>query len=245
MRYVILQLLPKNINNFLFAAHTKIMKALTKKALPIIKLLLIIALTIVFFAVSLCGCDNRSPIVPEPEPKLQSPNDLDQKLSNRQGGNVNITPDMSNIEQNKGNRTFPYIGPNPNLNKPMEEQFDDTMPRLIEPEPYIVRQSKLWDSDIKWTANVTNGEILDVLRTMGIKVATIKPIYIDTVDAIGCAAVLSVGGKMVNAYQFCDRLGMPSSYITDIKIEQDNVIFTGMGTFTPPDDRFPPPNLND
>ncbi|NLC17478.1 MAG: hypothetical protein GX756_06350 [Clostridiales bacterium] len=99
--------------------------------------------------------------------------------------------------------------------------------------PFNNPRPKLYHIDKRWTATVPKGQILDALEKMKIKVASISPIIVDTKDEQGCCAIISIGGRLIDAYEFCQRLNLPSSYITDIKIDNDNIIFEGQGSFDP------------
>jgi hypothetical protein len=84
---------------------------------------------------------------------------------------------------------------------------------------------------------VSKGDLLDALSKMGIKVASISPIIIDSTDKQGCCSVLSIGGRLINAYELCEKLKMPSSYITSIEIGKSNIVFEGRGSFEPLQER--------
>ena len=66
---------------------------------------------------------------------------------------------------------------------------------------------------------------------MKIKVASISPIIVDTKDEQGCCAIISIG-RLIDAMSFA-KGNLPSSYITDIEIDNDNIIFEGQGSFDP------------
>ncbi|HHW89717.1 MAG TPA: hypothetical protein GX745_02295 [Clostridiales bacterium] len=102
--------------------------------------------------------------------------------------------------------------------------------------PYSNPSPKLYHTDKKWTATIPKGQILNALEKMKIKVASISPIIVDTKDNQGCCAIISIGGKLINAYEFCQKLNLPSSYITDIEIDSENIVFEGQGSFDP--DRY-------
>lgn len=137
--------------------------------------------------------------------------------------------------EEKGKQNIPQIVDDNSTTNPeiltKEEYARPTNPIILPPQEQGER--KLWDSDIKWTMTISKGELLDTLGKMQIRVAYIKPILIDTVDAQGCASILSIGGRLINAYEICERLKLPSSYIKNIEITSDNIIFEGMGTFEP------------
>ena len=118
-----------------------------------------------------------------------------------------------------------------------EEYQSPTEPIILQPNN---ENRKLWNEEIKWIMTVSKGDLLDALSKMRKKVASINPILIDTTDEQGCTSILSIGGRLVNAYELCQHLRMPSSYITSIEIDKSVIVFEGRGSFEPVEKRtFP------
>ncbi|HEY8419140.1 MAG TPA: hypothetical protein VIL03_01745 [Clostridia bacterium] len=113
----------------------------------------------------------------------------------------------------------------------IEDYQEPTQPIVL--EPLEAQHPKLYNIDKTWQVEVSKEQVLLVLEKMRIQISAITPIIIDTKDEQGCCAIISIGGKLINAYEFCDRLNLPSSYITEIEIKDDYIIFRGQGYFAP------------
>lgn len=169
--------------------------------------------------------------------------------SQKQAPDITRTQESENINQNNQKKNDNNIqqpaAPNGSADGNDNGQSllkDDINPNSKEEyqsptEPIILRPKdepkKLWYEQTKWVVTVSKGDLLEALSKMGIKVASINPILIDTTDEQGCTSILSIGGTLVNAYELCKNLKMPSSYITGIEIDKSQIIFEGRGSFQP------------
>lgn len=123
-----------------------------------------------------------------------------------------------------------------------EEYQSPTESIVVQPSN---EDKKLWHEEIKWIMTISKGDLLEALSKMKIKVASINPILIDTTDKQGCTSILSIGGRLVNAYELCGHLKMPSSYITSIEIDKSAIIFEGRGSFEPMEKKTFPHKLSE
>jgi hypothetical protein len=129
--------------------------------------------------------------------------------------------------------------------KPQESDqlYEDEIPQTIEDyqeptrpiifEPLETPLPELHNADKTWQVEVSKEQILSALEKMRIQISSINPILIDTKDKQGCCLIISIGGRLVNAYEFCERLNLPSSYITQIEIKDDYAVFRGQDYFNP------------
>lgn len=188
---------------------------------------------ILFFTLSLIlvfnvfACNNAQQKQQPNVPYIKENQNINQ--SNPQKNNTNIqqpaAPNSTADEVDDGQSLYEDEMPNAK-----EEYQVPTEPIILLPKE---EGRKLWHEETKWMMTVSKGELLEALAKMNIKVATITPIMIDTTDELGCCAIISIGGKLVNAYELCEHLKMPSSYITGIEIDKDAIIFEGRGSFEP------------
>lgn len=117
--------------------------------------------------------------------------------------------------------------------KPQTQENYQAPTRPIFLEPMESLRPKLYNIDKKWKVIVSKEKLLQTLSKMKVQVLAINPIIVDTKDEQGCCSIISIGGKLVNAYELCVRLNLPSSYLTDIEIDEYNIIFEGQGCFEP------------
>ncbi|HEY8423801.1 MAG TPA: hypothetical protein VIL23_03465 [Clostridia bacterium] len=176
----------------------------------------------------LCVFGCRNPIK-NPNPVDETPNIIEQSPdSSGQNGDFtqddNLTQDNDNSAQENSEQLNDDEKPNT-----IEDYQKPTQPIVFEPPGSP--KPELNDTDKAWQIKVAKEDIVRTLENMKIRVSSISPIIIDTKDEQGCCSIISIGGRLVNAYEFCRRLNLPSSYITGIEIDQDSVTFSGQGVF--------------
>jgi len=83
-----------------------------------------------------------------------------------------------------------------------------------------------------WSQTFAKTDILNALRKMGVAVASVSNVKVGERSADGRAITLIIGGKEVNANTLRLNIGstkMKSTWITNIKIDGNNVTFSGRG----------------
>ena len=112
--------------------------------------------------------------------------------------------------------------------KPGEKKITDTPPEGGEPRVDIT-EGALRNRDKKWTAAFDNGEILDALYKLDVRVATVGAIEVGQTNNQECATTISIGGRYLSAFDFKEALGLKSTKITEIRRDNNEYIFTGFG----------------
>ena len=92
-----------------------------------------------------------------------------------------------------------------------------------------IAEGALKNKDKKWTAVFDNGEILDALCRLDVRVATVGQIEVSQRNDAECATTISVGGRYLSAFDFKEALGLRSTMIIDISRAGGEYTFTGFG----------------
>lgn len=116
------------------------------------------------------------------------------------------------------------VGPDPSF-----EKQEKTGKEIIAEPKIIITESYILNPDKEWTAVYGKGEVLDALNAMDMRVATVGTIEVTQRNGNDCATTISVGGRIMSAYDFKEALGLRSTMITEIKREGAEYIFTGKG----------------
>ncbi|HEY8443354.1 MAG TPA: hypothetical protein VIL24_00965 [Clostridia bacterium] len=190
------------------------------------KIFLVIIL--IFASLYLFGCGKLNPA------KENAPNGTEKNIQNESDSPKDLIGELDkllpqdNIGQNEPQESDQLSGDEtPNT---QEDYQKPTEPILLEP---LDNPRQLYNKEKEWQIEVSKENILQALESMKIQVWSLSPIEIDTKDEQGCCSIISIGGKLVNAYELCQRLKLPSTYITEIKPSGDYVTFRGQGYFNP------------
>lgn len=92
-----------------------------------------------------------------------------------------------------------------------------------------INENYLRNKDERWAAVYGNGEVLDALGKLGLRVATINGIAVAQTNDRDCATTISIGGRLLSAYDFKEALGLKSTMITEIKRGEGEYTFIGYG----------------
>ncbi len=134
------------------------------------------------------------------------------------GGGVNI------IENGGAAEALPdVVLPGADKDAENRERLNAILPKVEVVEGYIR------NAGTEWTAAFDKGEVLDALKASGASVATVGSIEVAQRNEFDCATTISVGGKIISAFDFKEALGLKSTLITDIRKEEGEYIFTGRG----------------
>ena len=155
-------------------------------------------------------------------PKQKIKPDLPAKTEN----NINVeTPkSASNADTDRQDATA-----KPDTGKTVETD-NEIAKRDITPVPEVrIREGYLRKKDERWAAVYGNGEGLDALNKIGVSVATISNIEVAQTNGRDCATTISVGGRLLSAYDFKEALGLKSTMITEINKGEGEFMFVGYG----------------